>query len=63
MHEQDTQTPRKQQDIGSRRLFRALVKERRAFKRGSIEHQWRTKAAAAYLQMMRGVPAKEWKGY
>jgi hypothetical protein len=63
MQDQDTQTPKRQQDLGARRLFRQLMQERRAFRPNTLEHQWRTKACVAYLQLMRGVPAEEWKEY
>lgn len=40
--------------------FRRLMSERRAFQRGSLDFEYRTKAARIYVLMMRRVPSCEW---
>lgn len=41
-------------------LFHKLMKERRTFPRGSVEWDWRTRAARKLWLMARGVSANEW---
>jgi len=40
--------------------FRQMMRERRAFPRGSVEREWRTRAARKYVWMMRRIPVCEW---
>lgn len=40
--------------------FQQMVRDRRQYAPGSIDWQWRTKAARTYLAMLRGVPTTEW---
>lgn len=41
-------------------LFRQMMKERRAYDRGSDEWAWRTRAARKYVWIIRDVPTMEW---
>lgn len=47
--------------MGAKALFLSMMSQRRAFPRGSQEHDWRTRAARKYVWMMRGVPVCDWK--
>lgn len=40
--------------------FRALLRERKHYSKGSPDHAWRTRAARKLLASIRGVPAIEW---
>lgn len=40
--------------------FRQMLRERRAYKVGSPDWEYRTRAAMKYLWMMRGVPNNQW---
>jgi len=44
----------------ARDYFKELMAERRMFRRGTAEHNWRTRAARKYVWLMRGIPTKEW---
>jgi len=46
--------------IMARDLFIAMVRERRTFARGTPDHEYRTRAARLYLNIIRGVPVSEW---
>lgn len=41
--------------------FRATMAERRAFPRGTLDHEYRTRAARKLLWIARGVPVNEWR--
>ncbi len=41
--------------------FRCLMAERRAWPRGSADHEYRSRAARQLVWIMRGVPAIEWR--
>ncbi len=43
-----------------RELFRLMLRDRRAFPKGSLDWEWRTAAARKYMWMMRGIPVMEW---
>ena len=43
-----------------RAVFRRMMAERRAHRRDSLEHEWRTNACRKYLWLMLGVPVNEW---
>lgn len=45
----------------SRQLFMETMAERRRFKRGSLDHEYLTRAARKYVWLMRGVPTNEWR--
>lgn len=40
--------------------FLSMMRQRRAFPRGSLEWEWRTRAARTYARIMMGIPACEW---
>jgi hypothetical protein len=40
--------------------FLRMMRERRQYKRGSAEHEWRSNAARKYWWMHKGKPTKEW---
>lgn len=40
--------------------FHRLMRERLAFAAGSLDHEYRTRAARKLVLMMRGVPVGEW---
>ena len=40
--------------------FRQIMRERRYYKRGTPEHDWRTRAARKFVWIIRGVPTSEW---
>ena len=44
----------------TRAIFLALMAERRNWPRGSIDHEYRTRAARKLVWIMRGVPTTEW---
>lgn len=46
----------------ARQNLRQMLHERRMFPRGSMDWQWRTRAARKYLAICKGVPASEWGG-
>lgn len=46
--------------MNAHQLFRLMMAERRHFPRGSLEHEWRTRAARKYVWLMRAVPTTEW---
>ena len=46
--------------MNARRLFLQMMRERRSFARGSLDHEWRTAAARKYVWIMRGKPTAEW---
>lgn len=41
--------------------FRRMLRERRKFRPGSRDWQWRTSAARKMFWHMRGVPVAEWR--
>jgi hypothetical protein len=43
-----------------RQSLRRMLHERPAFDRGSMDWEWRTRAARKYVAILRGVPANEW---
>ena len=43
-----------------RQRFRACMAERRRHARGSLDHEYLTRAARTYLWMLRGIPTTEW---
>lgn len=47
-------------NTAARAWFRAMIQERRMFPRHSSEWQWRTRAARKFLNIIRGIPAKDW---
>lgn len=40
--------------------FRLMMRERQAYPRDSMDHEWRTAAARKYLWIARGIPTTEW---
>lgn len=46
--------------MSAKALFHRMMAERRAFPRGSLDHEYRTRAARQYVWMMRRVPVREW---
>ncbi len=44
-----------------RALFRRMMAERRQFARGSLDHNYRTRAARKYLWLAIGQPADKWE--
>jgi hypothetical protein len=44
----------------TRTLLRQMLSERRAFKPGSLDWQWRTEAAREYVWLIMGKPVDEW---
>ena len=44
----------------ARQNLRQMLHERRMFPHGSLEWEWRTRAARKYIAIIRGVPANEW---
>lgn len=40
--------------------FRAVMADRRQWPRGSMDHEYRTRAAAKLLLIIRDVPTTEW---
>jgi hypothetical protein len=43
-----------------RQWFRAMMRQRREWPKGSLDWQWRTEAARNYLFIIMGVPASQW---
>ena len=41
--------------------FRAIMADRRAFAPGTLDHDYRTRAARKLVWLMRGVPSSVWK--
>lgn len=52
--------PHRVKPMTARDHFRALMRERRHFPPGSLEHEWRTRAARKLAWMVRGIPTTEW---
>ena len=46
--------------MNAKQLFHRMMQERRKYPRGSIEWDWRTRAARKYVWMMRKVPTCCW---
>lgn len=46
--------------MNARENFLSLMAERRAFPRGTPEHEYRSRAARKLVWLMRGVPSSEW---
>jgi len=44
----------------TRQVFRQLMAERRAWPRGSADHDYRSRAARKLLNLIRGVPVNQW---
>jgi len=44
----------------AREHFREMMRERRDWPRGSLDWNYRTRAARKYLWLHRGVPVQEW---
>lgn len=44
----------------TRAAFRAIMAERRAWPRGSADHEYRTRAARKLAWLLRGVPVDQW---
>lgn len=44
----------------ARQNLRLMLHERRMFPRGSLDWQWRTRAARKYLAIIRGISTIEW---
>jgi len=47
-------------DSHATNLFRQIMRERREFVRGTLDHDWRTKAARKYVWLIRKIPTNEW---
>jgi 23S rRNA U2552 (ribose-2'-O)-methylase RlmE/FtsJ len=45
----------------TRQTFIALMRERRAWPKGSADHEYRSRAARKLVWIMRGIPVLEWK--
>jgi hypothetical protein len=41
-------------------MLHLMLAERRLFRRGSLDWQWRTSAARKYVNLIRGVPVDQW---
>jgi hypothetical protein len=46
----------------TRETFRALMTERRAWPKGSADHDYRTRAARKLVWIMRGLSPAQWGG-
>ena len=44
----------------ARHEFRVVMAERRAFQRGTPDHDYRSRAARKLIWIIRGVPADQW---
>lgn len=44
-----------------REYFRETMAKRRTFERGSLDWEYRTRAAKRFVWLMRGVPTCEWE--
>ncbi len=44
----------------ARAMFALMLSERRAYPEGSPDWLYRTQAAMKYLNIIRGIPAKDW---
>lgn len=40
--------------------FKQMMRERRHYQPGSMEHEWRTRAARKYVWMLRRAPVCDW---
>jgi hypothetical protein len=47
--------------MNARQLFAQCLQERRHFARGTLDWVYLTAAAKTYLNIIRNVPAQEWK--
>ena len=45
----------------TREHFRAMMRERRAFAPGSVDHAYRSRAARKLLNLIRGIPVDQWR--
>lgn len=45
----------------ARQLFLKTMAERRCYPKGSLDWEYRTRAARKYVWLMRGVPTTEWR--
>lgn len=43
-----------------RAAFRQIMRERREYRRGDLEFDWRTRAARKFVWLLRGVPTSKW---
>ena len=43
-----------------RAAFRQIMRERREYRRGDLEFDWRTRAARKFVWSLRGVPTSKW---
>ena len=44
----------------TREYFRSIMAERRQHRAGTLDHEYRTRAARKLAWLMRGVPVAEW---
>ena len=46
--------------MSARSKFRECLRERRRFRKDSLDWLYLTKAARTYLKIMRGIPTNQW---